>query len=90
MPDTVIASFQYCIFQKVQGTALSSIELGDSLRNSYSLPRYWNLNPSTLAYSKLQCSVIVIGDMQYRGVYHVPREGAEIDIISSSWRFRWS
>jgi len=83
MPDIVIASFQYCIFQNVQGTALSSIKLGDSHRNSCTLPRYWNMNPSSMAYSKLQCSVIVMRDMQKRGVYYVPRE-AEIDIISSS------
>ena len=75
---------QYCVFQKVQGTALSSLKLGDFLRNGYNLPRYWNLNPSTIANSKLQSSVIVIGDMQMREVYHVSRE-AEIDIIRSSW-----
>ena len=63
---------------------MSSLKLGDSLRHSYSLPRYWNLNPITIAYSKLQNYVIVIGDMQKREVYHVPRE-AEIDVIRSSW-----
>jgi hypothetical protein len=103
VPDTVIGWFQYCIFQKVQGIALSSFKLGDSLRNIYSLTlfkpnnmkiiysllRYWNLNPSTVPYSKLQSSVIVIGDLQKRKVYHAPRE-AEIDVISSSRWFRWS